>query len=260
MIKTILRKHVLFVTLLCLVNVALPAQPPKQWDKRFGGTTVDQLNSLQKTADGGYILGGQSNSGISGDKTVDSWGSFDYWVVKIDANGVKQWDKRFGGTDYDNLMSIQPTSDGGYILGGASGSGIGGDKTEDSRGIVDYWVVKIDANGVKQWDKRFGGTDEDFLLSLQQTADFGYILGGYSNSGIGGDKTEGVLGLQDYWVVKIDANGIKQWDKRFGGTSNEGLRSLQETVDGGYILGVIRIRASVAIKHKIFAAMSITGL
>ena len=295
--KTILLKHVLFVTLLCLVSAALPAQPPKQWDKRFGGTsnealhslqqtadggyilggesnsgisgdktedsrggsdywvvkidangvkqwdkrfggtTFDQLNSLQQTADGGYILGGWSNSGIGGDKTEDSRGVSDYWVVKIDANGVKQWDKRFGGTDYDNLISLQQTADGGYILGGGSSSGIGGDKTEDSRGSNDYWVVKIDANGVKQWDKRFGGTDEDFLLSLQQTEDGGYILGGNSNSGIGGDKTEEVLGLQDYWVVKIDANGIKQWDKRFGGTSNEGLHSLQQTADGGYILG-----------------------
>src|SRR4030095_12071626 len=178
-----------------------------------------------------------SNSGIGGDKTEDSRGFSDYWVVKIDANGVKQWDKRFGGTEYDNLISLQQTADGGYILGGGSGSGIGGDKTEDSRGIIDYWVVKIDANGVKQWDKRFGGTDEDFLLSLQQTADGGYILGGYSNSGIGGDKTEEGLGLQDYWVGKIDANSIKQWDKLFGGTSNEGLRSLQQTADGGYILG-----------------------
>jgi hypothetical protein len=295
--KTISLKHVLLITLQCLVSAALPAQPPKQWDKRFGGTSYDALNSLQQTDDGGYILGGESNSGISGDKTEDSRGGSDYWVVKIDANGVKQWDKRFGGTDYealyslqqtkdggyilgggsnsgiggdktedsrgfsdywvvkidangvkqwdkrfggteyDNLISLQQTADGGYILGGGSGSGIGGDKTEDSRGIIDYWVVKIDANGVKQWDKRFGGTDEDFLLSLQQTADGGYILGGYSNSGIGGDKTEEVLGLQDYWVVKIDANGIKQWDKRFGGTSNEGLRSLQQTADGGYILG-----------------------
>src|SRR5262249_54480464 len=154
----------------------------------------------------------ESHSAISGDKTEDSRGFSDYWVVKIDSNGVKQWDKRFGGTDADELVSLQQTVDGGYILGGGSNSGIGGDKKEESRGSDDYWVVKIDANGVKQWDKRFGGTDYDYLLwALRQTADGGYILGGYSYSGIGGDKTEESRGDVDYWVVKIDANGVKQW-------------------------------------------------
>ena len=79
------------------------------------------------------------------------------------------------------MQSLQQTTDGGYILGGYSFSGINGDKTESKRGLYDYWVVKIDANGVKQWDKRFGGTDDDQLRCLQQTTDGGYILGGFSS-------------------------------------------------------------------------------
>ncbi len=229
------------VIMLCMfLNLSLFSQttaPPKQWDKRFGGADGDQLEFLQQTTDGGYISGGYSSSGINGDKTEDSRGSNDFWVVKINANGIKQWDKRFGGSDYDALLSLQQTMDGGYILGGYSSSGIGGDKTEDSRGISDYWVVKIDANGVKQWDKRFGGTSDDFLYSLQQTNDGGYVLGGYSSSGIGGDKTVKSRGAADYWVVKSDAIGTKQWDNRFGGASDEYLNSVQQTTDGGYILG-----------------------
>jgi hypothetical protein len=153
----------------------------------------------------------------------------------------KQWDKRFGGTDYEGIYSIQQTTDGGYILGGYSNSGMGGDKTEDSRGGFDYWIVKTDANGNKQWDKRFGGTDDDFLSTIQQTTDRGYILGGISSSSIGGDKTEDSRGGSDYWIVKTDADGNKQWDKRFGGTDDDGglilLETLQQTKDGGYILG-----------------------
>jgi len=172
-------KSTMLFLLLFLISLNLSAQstPSKQWDKDFGGNGGDQLNFSQQTSDGGYILGGYSFSGISGDKTEASRGSNDFWVVKIDANGAKQWDKRFGGTGSDALNSLQQTSDGGYILGGTSSSGISGDKTEASRGGNDFWVVKIDANGTKQWDKRFGGSGSDNLNSVRQTSEGGYILG-----------------------------------------------------------------------------------
>jgi hypothetical protein len=217
----------------------------KQWDKRFGGDTLEIFTALYPALDGGYILGGYSQSGISGDKTQPNWNtsgsSYDYWVVKIDSLGTKQWDKRFGGTALDYLYSLYPTSDGGYILGGYSGSGISGDKTQPVWGGLndaDYWIVKIDSAGNKQWDKDFGGTDGDELYSIQQTSDKGYILGGYTYSGIGGDKTQPNWGsfTFDYWIVKTDSLGNKQWDKDFGGTSNDQLYSLQQTSDGGYIL------------------------
>ncbi|MEP7170844.1 MAG: T9SS C-terminal target domain-containing protein, partial [Bacteroidota bacterium] len=102
----------------------------KQWDARFGGSATENLFTLQQTDDGGYILGGNSYSGISGDKTQASQGGSDYWVVKIDPLGALQWEKRFGGSDADALHAVQQTSDGGYILGGFSGSGISGDKTQ----------------------------------------------------------------------------------------------------------------------------------
>src|SRR5437016_3193928 len=77
--------------------------PLKQWDARFGGSGTDHVNSLQQTADGGYILGGYSYSGISGDKTQANYGVDDYWIVKTDASGVKQWDATFGGSTQDEL-------------------------------------------------------------------------------------------------------------------------------------------------------------
>jgi hypothetical protein len=211
--------------------------PLKEWDARFGGSSEDALRSLQQTANGGYILGGVTYSGISGDKTQASQGFNDYWMVKTDTNGVKEWDARFGGSSSDDFRSLEQTADGGYILGGFSESGISGDKTQVSQGSTDYWIVKTDANGVKQWDTRFGGSGEDYLISLQQTADGGYILGGYSDSEISGDKTQASQGGFDYWIVKTDANGIKQWDARFGGSSDDFFRSLEQTADAGYILG-----------------------
>ncbi|HKR04106.1 MAG TPA: T9SS type A sorting domain-containing protein [Bacteroidia bacterium] len=215
----------------------------KLWDKTFGGTNNDWLYFLQQTTDGGYILGGTSKSGISGDKTQALWGLWDYWIIKTDSLGNKQWDKDFGGTNDDYFFSLQQTSDGGYIIGGYSGSGISGDKTQNSWGWWDYWIIKTDSLGNKQWDKDFGGTYADYFHSLHQTTDGGYILGGYSGSGISGDKTQPLWDTCtacsdrcDYWIVKTDSLGNKQWDKRFGGTAQDFLYSLTQTTDGGYIL------------------------
>src|SRR5204863_252296 len=137
---------------------------------------------------------------------------------------VKQWDYRFGGTGNDVLKSVIQTADGGYLLAGSSNSNFSGDKTQNTiNGSYDYWVVKIDSIGIKQWDKDFGGTSDDVLVSLQQTFDKGYILGGFSLSGTGGNKTQPSWGGYDYWIIKIDSLGNKQWDKDFGGSDLEYL-------------------------------------
>jgi hypothetical protein len=217
--------------------VKLDAAGNKTWDKAFGGSNSEELFSLQQTSDGGYILGGSSNSNISGDKSQVNQGGMDYWVVKLDAAGSKTWDKTLGGSGWDELYSIQQTSDGGYILGGFSESSLGGDKSQASQGESDFWVVKLDAAGNKTWDKTLGGNRLDSFTDLQQTSDGGYILGGYSNSNISGDKSQVNQGIYDYWVVKLDAAGSKTWDKTFGGSGFDLLYSLQQTTDGGYILG-----------------------
>jgi len=207
----------------------------KQWDRRFGGTDNDYFFSFQQTKDGGYILGGASVSGAGGDRTLPSRGGNDYWIVKIDSLGNKQWDRRYGGSDEDWLFAVRQTKDGGYILGGSSLSGAGGDKSQGSRGGWDYWIVKIDALGNRLWDRRFGGSSDDFFYDLQLTTDGGYILGGTSYSDAGGDKSQNSRGIDDFWIVKIDSLGSKQWDKRFGGFISDDLYTLRQTFDGGYI-------------------------
>ncbi|QHT69502.1 PKD domain-containing protein [Rhodocytophaga rosea] len=220
------------------------------WNKVYGGGNLDVYNSAVPTSDGGYLLAGYSSSGVGGDKTEGTRGGDDYWVVKISSTGVKQWDKRFGGSGHENLNEAIQTSDGGYLLGGSTLSGVGGDKTEGTRGGRDYWVVKISSTGVKQWDKRFGGSGTDELISLIRTSDGGYLLGGYSNSGAGGDKSEAGRGLEDYWVVKISSTGVKQWDKRFGSPNKDVLSSLISTTDGGYLLAGTNLSASGGDKSE----------
>jgi type IX secretion system substrate protein len=211
----------------------------KEWDKDFGGLFSDKLYAVNQMADGGYLLAGHSISGISGDKTQPVQGNTDYWILKTDSSGIKLWDKDFGGTDYDYLSCMIATNDGGYILGGVSASLAGGDKSQPSWGGWDFWIVKIDAQGNKIWDKDFGGTEHDYLNAIHQTSDGGYLLGGYSASDISGDKTENRWGLYDYWIVKTDSLGNFQWDKDFGGYSNDFINSVYQPADGGYILAGI---------------------
>jgi type IX secretion system substrate protein len=209
----------------------------KLWDKRYGGTDNDYAAKIVQLADGGYVIAGTSYSGIGGNKTQASWGSSDYWVVRIDAAGNLIWDKRFGGTDSENLQAFLLTADGNYLMGGTSRSGISGDRTENSRGFDDYWIVKIDTSGSKIWDKRYGGNQSDELMNLLETPDGGYLLGGNSSSSISPDKSQNPFGNYDFWVLKINGSGVKLWDKIYGGSDKEEQEgTLIQTSDGHYVI------------------------
>jgi hypothetical protein len=136
----------------------------KLWEKTFGGSGRDWGSSVQQTSDGGFILVGYTTS----------FGAGDVWLIKTDANGNKQWDRTFGGSDWDEGWSVQQTSDGGFIIVGWTWSfGAGG---------PDVWLIKTDANGNKQWDRTFGGSDWDWGFSVQQTSDGGFIIVGSTES------------------------------------------------------------------------------
>lgn len=214
-----------------------------EWQNTIGGSSIDELRALIQTTDGGYLIGGYSDSGVSGDKTETVSGISDFWVLKLDAVGEIEWQNTIGGNGIDRLNDLLQTSDGGYLLGGFSESGISGDKTEPSQGMSDYWVVKLDASGDITWQKTIGGSSTDELVSLIQTNDGGYLLGGYSNSGLSGDKSEPGLGSYDYWVVKLDTAGMITWQKTIGGSSDDRLYSLIQTTDGGYLTGGLSFSA-----------------
>lgn len=207
------------------------------WENTIGGGDDDQLSSIQQTIDGGYILGGSSDSYISGDKTENCIGGWDYWIVKVDSLGNIQWQNTIGAYGFDKLSTVQNTFDGGFLIGGSSGSNIAADKTENCIGDYDYWIVKVDSIGNIQWQNTIGGVGNDQLSSIQQTTEGGYILGGYSNSPISGDKSEDQFGGYDYWIIKTDSLGAVQWQNTIGGGGDDFLHSIQETSDGGYILG-----------------------
>jgi len=228
--------------------------PAIEWQKTIGGSLTDgsfSFNSaptiIKPTADGGYIVGGSSQSSISGLKTENSRGNFDYWIVKLDAARNILWQKTFGGSMIDYFEDIEQTADGGYIIAGISQSGISGDKTSpsfDGGAFADVWIIKTDASGNIAWQKTYGGSMSDVPKNIKQTSDGGYIMGCWSGSesntitGIGNKTSLQKGGSADYWVVKMDASGNSVWQADYGGATGSAatLNSLKITADGGYVL------------------------
>ncbi|MDR0793182.1 MAG: T9SS type A sorting domain-containing protein [Chitinophagaceae bacterium] len=221
------------ILILGILTGAIAQAPAIQWQKSLGGSAFDNAYSVQQTTDGGYIVAGYSKSNNDGDVSGNH-GNFDYWIVKLDNTGAIQWQKSLGGSSDDQAMSIQQTTDGGYIVAGISRSN-DGDVSGNHGGDGDYWVVKLDNTGAIQWQKSLGGSGDDWAYSVQQTTDGGYIVAGVSNSN-DGDVIDNHDNNADYWIVKLDNTGAIQWQESLGGSGYDGAQSIQQTTDGGYIV------------------------
>lgn len=229
------------------------------WQKQFGGSGTDMLQTAFGTLDGGFILGGTSSSNKSGDKLTDGLGSDDYWIIKLDAKGNEQWQKTMGGESQELLQTIIQTKDGGYLIGGSSSSSANKStnlnkdqylKTADNYGNLDYWILKLDSSGKLEWQKSFGGEYADILKSVVQTLDGGYILGGTSNSPISGNKNSDSFGMSDYWLIKIDKSGTEEWQSNYGGSKDDHLSQMIATTDNHLILAGYSYSSSDGNKNK----------
>lgn len=225
--------------ILCLFSFSVfycSAQPGIQWQRSFGGSANDAAYTVENTPDGGYITAGQIYSN-NGDVTT-FYGYADCWIVKLTSSGAMQWQKSLGGGLEDEIRSIKPTSDGGYIAIGNSLSNDGDvSGHHGSSSSSDVWVVKLDANGAIQWQKSLGGSDEDRAYSVQITPDEGYVIAGmtYSNDGdVIGHQSNGINA--DVWIVKLSSAGTLLWQKCLGGTGLDKANSIKNTSDGGFIV------------------------
>lgn len=205
-------KVFLFFIVAAALFVTPAAAQDWEWDKTFGGSEEEQAVEVQITADGGFIIIGLTQSFGAG--------SGDVWLIKTDGSGNEEWSRTFGGAENDTGFSVRQTSDGGYIITGFTES--------YGAGWRDVWLIKTDANGNMEWEKTFGGANNDLSRGVQQTTDGGYI--------IAGDTESYGAGSRDAWLIKTDASGNKQWERIMGGANLDAVRSIQQTDDGGYVV------------------------
>lgn len=231
--RQLVRKTSQLITLaFLLVTLGMKAQvPPQQWSRHYGGADVDIPYSIKFTTDGGTIVAGYTDSrggDVSPQPSREYW---DLWVLKLDQCGNIQWERSFGGTGYESARDILQTSDGGYVVLGETNSTDGG-VINGYGGTKDIWLLKLSAAGNMEWQKRYGGTGLDIGNHIAASTDGGFLIAASSSSNDGdirgnhstGTYTDGVL-------IKINAGGVLQWSRCYGGSKNEELFDI-EVING----------------------------
>lgn len=212
-------KKIIFLCLLSpIVNLAQNVTVTN--DYCFGGSGDDVLYSVLHLSNGNKLLIGASNSGISGTKSENSFGSYDGYIVMLNAANQELWQKTIGGSEEDSFWDGIELPDGSILLGGTTYSGISGNKTSVNHGANDTWVVRIDLNGNILFDQTYGGSaTESFSSGMVVLGGNSVIISTSSSSDISGNKTSPAFGSLDTWIFKIDFNGNLLNQVTLGGSS-----------------------------------------
>lgn len=181
------------------------------WAKTYGDTGEDCALSVVESSEGGFVIAGWTAFRVLG---------IDYWLLKLDADGNVVWEKAYGGEKNDWALSIRRTSNGDYIVVGWT--------TSYGAGAVDTWVLKLDEAGDIIWQKAYGNMGWNAAFTIEETSDHGYVVAGETM------EPDGVN--YSMWVLKLDPEGYIEWEKVYGSIENEAGFSIQQTMDGGYIV------------------------
>lgn len=178
------------------------------WNKTFGGSDNDRAYSLIQTTDGGYAVAGEKYSQMNNK-------GFDAWIIKLDSQGRMEWDITYGGKKSDRAYSLIQTTDSGYAI-------IGETESQDTL-YSDAWILKLNSQGKKLWERIFSKSNRNHFYSLLQANNNDYLVAGNAFS--------------DAWILRLDSQGILLWQKNYGGNSyNDIANSLIRTADGNYAL------------------------
>jgi len=213
-----------------------------EWNQTFGGGVKDCGNSVEPTQDGGYIIAGYTRTyGHQTTQFMDTGGE-DVWLIKTNSNGTEQWNRTYGGSDFDAAYAVIQSSDGGYMLAGDTysyGLGnnngsvssnsdqvlVGGNSTNSNANV---WLIKTDSNGSEQWNETFGGINDDGAFSVIETPDGGYVTTGVTHSYGSGNSS--------IYTIKVNSTGGEEWTSVLGGSYDNGGQSIVATGDGGYVI------------------------
>jgi uncharacterized delta-60 repeat protein len=191
----------------------LDAQGDVVWQKRYGGGGSDVGYSIRTTFDGGFV--------VAGFTTSFGAGSYDAWVLRLDAVGNVLWQRAYGGGLQDWANSVDLTTDGGFVVAGYTESfGVGAN---------DVWVLRLDGSGSVQWTTTYGGAADDYAYAVQTLPDGDLVVAGFTTS-------FGAVYLGDFWVLRLRPDGGVVWQKRYGGVSYDWAYAIQAMPDGGLVI------------------------
>ncbi len=180
------------------------------FDRIYGGTGFDRGMHISLTSGNGYIVCGYSSSFGNNN---------DLYVLRLDEKGNKQWEKNFGENRSDIGWQILEMADKGLLLMGSKGI----DSVNE-----DIWVLRLDENGNKIWDKTYGNENYERATCIFPTSDGNYLL-------IGQRNVEGLKNIDSY-LLKIAPDGTLLWEKTFGSEKIERTFYAAEDGEGNYFI------------------------
>ena len=224
-----------------LFLIKIDEQGEVTWKKTYGGSADDFGFSLVESPEGGFVLIGYSNS-QDGDVPTTK-GYHDNWIIRVDAAGAVVWKKSFGYSGHDHAYNVIPTLDGGYFFNGfldvtaSNGEGNSGKPSKAKRhGVGEFWCHKIDANGNIQWQRYFGGTNNDRSYDAIQTREGNFLIVGTTESNDVDVKNP--KGSYDVWVVMVSPFGDMIWENSYGGSLvDEASRVIEDSYGNYRIIG-----------------------
>ena len=231
-----------------------------EWAQRIGGMAYDNISVVAVTSDGGYIVGGyfeSSNIELGNGVSLSNINSEDGMIIKYNSNGDVEWAQGIGGTDNEEINSVAVTSDGGYIVAGdfiSESVDLENGISLTNNGSTDGMIIKYSSNGEIEWAQEIGGQNSDFINSIAETSDGGYIAGGnFWSKGIdlGNGESLSSKGNDDGMIIKYSSAGKVEWSRAIGGSSRECINSVSVTSDGGYIVGGDFSTESIDLKNGI---------
>ena len=205
------------------------------WLKVIDGSLDDRSSSIKLCKDACFLITGTTFSSDLDFSGVNK-GKGDIFALKLDTNSNLMWKCVFGGTSFDEGISVVSTTDNGCIIIGNILSN-DGDFENMNKGSKDIFVTRLNYKGEIVWNKTFGGTNDDFILGKHSIieANDGFVFTGKTNSNDGDFKDLNKGGF-DIFLTKINKNGDIAWNRIFGGKSNEAGISLTNILKGGMLL------------------------
>lgn len=213
--------------------VKADAEGNPEWSKVYGGSDYDYCYAACNAFGGGYMLAGNTRS-TDGDVTFNH-GLTDAWLIKTDTLGNIQWQKTYGGSSYDGILDILPTTDGKYLLVCWANSSDGDVSGHHGALYSDYWLVKIDTAGAILWQHCYGSNAMDGPFSALETKNGDFVVAGYTE-GFDGDVTAYHGGVTDFWVIRMDSAGNLLWEKCLGGSGEDDGYAITEGPGQGFLV------------------------